>query len=179
VIEEEAVGCETAEIERGQLGDGLQQGRLLPWSFDARQGQVRRVRTLFFGDAERCERGFGFADEVRETGVCVDPGPENSGRMWVWEKAELFDRNGNRRARGQSGESGFQFLQPRLGPFADKLRGDVQVARRAPVDLSGGLEALEEIFEVGDDLGWEIDCGEETHGAKTAVLAGCGCHLTK
>src|SRR5579863_648573 len=116
-----------------------------------------RAGTGFFGDSERCERGFGVVRECCQFVASANPGPKNARRMRVRKEADLLDGNRNRRTRGQAGEGRLQFRQPLLGPLADKLRGDVQVAGRAPVDLSGRLEAKQEFFQVRDNIGWKVN----------------------
>jgi hypothetical protein len=74
--------------------------------------------------------------------------------MRVWKKAKLCDGNRNRLTCGQTGESRFQFWQALLGPLTDKLRGDVQVAGRAPVDLGRRLEFEQEVLQVRNNVRW-------------------------
>jgi len=65
--------------------------------------------------------------------------------------------------RGDGFESCFEFAEAGFGPFADKLRGDVQVAQRAPGDGCLWLEEFQEKLEIPADLPWDIEADEESH----------------
>src|SRR5439155_698100 len=123
----------------------------------ARTCQMRRVSAFFLGDAQWRERFLGIAREACQIVTGMNAGPEHARRMRIRKEAELFDGDSDGLPRGQRTERAFQFRQPLLWPLPNRFRRDVQVARRAPVDLCGGLEPLQQIFQIRDHFRCEID----------------------
>ena len=83
--------------------------------------------------------------------------------MGVGEPAYALYGNVERAGASDGGEGLFQFVETGLGPIADELRGDVQVAQRTPSDGCLWLEELEEEFQIPSDLPGDIEADEESH----------------
>ena len=74
----------------------------------------------------------------------------------IREEAEAADLERDRSSPRYSGERRLHLLQPLIRPPADKLRGDMQVGRWAPCDVGGGAKAVQQRFEIADNVRRQI-----------------------
>jgi hypothetical protein len=81
----------------------------------------------------------------------------------VREKTDFADMNRNGRARRESAEHGFQFIEAGLRPLPDEFCSDVQVFGRTPVDPCGGLKMIEKRSEAADHFVGKIESREQSH----------------
>src|SRR5438046_7289636 len=131
---------------------------------------MRRVSADFLGDTQRHERFSSFAREACQIVLGMNAGPKHARRMRIRKEAELLDGDGDGLPRGQRTERTVQLRQSLLRPLPAELRGDVQIARRAPVDLCSGLEPLEQAFQIRDHFQCEIDADEQSHFAAMIIV---------
>lgn len=134
-------------------------------STDARQGEMRGVGPGLFSDAEPEHSLFGGPGEGGELFGGMDRGPEAAWMVGVGKPAKTADGDIEGGNAGNGFEGGFHLLEALIGPGADELGGDVEIAHGAPPQPGGGTEFGDETVEGPLHLGRDVNSGEHSHVA--------------
>src|SRR5690242_7665486 len=95
--------------------------------------------------------------------------------MRVRKPPDPTNQNVEGREFRHSAKNGNEFIEPRLGPFADEFGGDVKVVRRAPLDMRMGPQMIYQLSERALNILRDGDAGEQTHGPLTSDYLHTGC----
>src|ERR1700691_3334849 len=96
LVKEEAIGAETAEIERRQRRDSLAQLLQRHGFLDAGQSQMRAEWAAFRLEAQRVQCPIGFRRQGRQVRRSLNARPEYARGVWVGEETQIADVNRDR-----------------------------------------------------------------------------------
>lgn len=128
--------------------------------FEARQGKVGRKRPILYRYAKASKPLLRVLRKLCQTRAGMNAAPKHLGSTLVWEPAKAADLKRERVARRYFRKRGFQLIHAIGRPLANKLRGDVEVIERAPLDQRLGAQRIQQPIHASQDFLGQIDSGE-------------------
>src|SRR5262245_61668549 len=116
----------------------------------------------FASDAEGGRSGVGIGRQLLESWG-FDAAPEVVGRVGIRMEPDAADVDRKGARTGDAGQRLLELTETIFREFADELDGDVQVLGPRPANLRARLECAQQLFQAGDDLVRQVQCGKEAH----------------
>lgn len=115
------------------------------------------------GDADFREQILCITCEDPKILLRLDAGPENAWILRVREPADSAHCDANSPGLRDRGEHIFYFLKARLWPFSNEFGGDVEMIHRAPGELCGGTQTVNQGTKPRLDFVGYLDGGKQAH----------------